>query len=117
MLVPSLLIVALDVWIFAGPLVVVPFAAAAVLAVLAGREVPGARRNLLIAAAVVVAVLGAELPYGTAFKLVTVSGVVSLPISAYAFGRLANLPFPGPALLSVASLALDRKSTRLNSSH
>src|SRR3546814_8844968 len=79
MVIPSSLIVALDVGIFGGPFVVVPFAAAAVLAVLAWREGPGARRNLLIAAAVVVAVLGAELPYGTAFKLVTVSGVVSLP--------------------------------------
>ncbi len=44
------------------------------------------------------------LPYGIAFKLVTVSGVVSLPIAAWAFGRLARLPFPVPACLSAAAL-------------
>ena len=52
----------------------------------------------------VVVVFGVELPYGTAFKLVTVLGVLALPVCAYAFGRLADLPFPGPALLSVASV-------------
>ena len=64
----------------------------------------GWQRWALVAAAVVVAVGGVELPYGTAFKLVTVLGVVTLPLCAYAFGRLADLPFPGPALLSVASV-------------
>ena len=44
-------------------------------------------------------------PYGTAFKLVTVLGRARrCPVCAYAFGRLADLPFPGPALLSVASV-------------
>jgi hypothetical protein len=58
-------------------------------------------------------VLGVELPYGTAFKLVTVLGVLSLPVCAYAFGRLAELPFPAPALLSVGSVAFlfDRNFT------
>ena len=64
----------------------------------------GWRRWATVAAAVVVVVFGVELPYGTAFKLVTVLGVLSLPVCAYAFGRLADLPFPGPALLSVASV-------------
>ena len=72
-----------------------------------GRERPGIRaggagRSSRLA--VVVVVGGVELPYGTAFKLVTVLGVVSLPLCAYAFGRLADLPFPGPALLAVASV-------------
>src|SRR3546814_17122668 len=67
MVLPSLLIVALDVGIFGGPFVVVPFAAAAVLAVLAGREGPGARRNLLLAGAGGGEVLGPPLalPTGT----------------------------------------------------
>ena len=43
-------------------------------------------------------------PYGVAFKLIAVAGVVTIPISAYVFGRLARLPFPMPALLSVAGL-------------
>ena len=57
--------------------------------------------------ALVVAVLGLALvglPYGVAFKLITVSGVATLPISAYAFGRLAGAKFPSPAVLSVATL-------------
>ena len=103
MVLPSLLIVVLDVGLFAGWLLVVPLAAGAALVVLATR-LDGTRRWWVVAAAVLVVVLGVELPYGTAFKLVTVLGVVSLPVCAYAFGRLAELPFPGPALLSVASV-------------
>ena len=44
------------------------------------------------------------LPYGIAFKLVTVLGVVSLPLSAYVMGRLFRLPFPGPPLLAIATV-------------
>ena len=57
-----------------------------------------------MAAAVVVAVLGIGLPYGVAFKIVTVLGVLSLPLAAYAFGRLADLPFPTPPLFAIAML-------------
>lgn len=52
-----------------------------------------------------IALLSYVLPYGIAFKLVAVSGVVSMPISAWAFGRLARLPFPGPPLLAVGATA------------
>ncbi|MGH9275218.1 MAG: hypothetical protein ACRDZU_11285, partial [Acidimicrobiales bacterium] len=104
MVVPSLLIVALDVGIFGGWTMVVPLAAGAALATLAWRSGPGWRRRLLLTAAVAVAVLGVELPYGAAFKLVTICGLLTLPLAAYAFGRLADLPFPGPALLAVATL-------------
>ena len=44
------------------------------------------------------------LPYGVAFKLVSVSGLLALPIAAWAFGRLAGMRFPGPACLAVATL-------------
>ncbi|MFN2505602.1 MAG: 6-pyruvoyl-tetrahydropterin synthase-related protein [Acidimicrobiales bacterium] len=44
------------------------------------------------------------LPYGIAFKLVTIMGMVSLPVAAWAFGRLAGMRFPGPAMLALASL-------------
>ena len=44
------------------------------------------------------------MPYDVAFKLVTVLGVLSLPVAAYAFGRLADLPFPTPALFAIATL-------------
>jgi hypothetical protein len=50
-----------------------------------------------------IALLSYVIPYGIAFKLVTVLGVVTLPLSAYAFGRLTRQPFPVPALMSVAA--------------
>ena len=49
-------------------------------------------------------VSGSACPYGVAFKLVTVLGLLSLPVAAYAFGRLADLPFPTPALLALATV-------------
>lgn len=104
MVVPSLLIVALDVGFFGGWSMLIPLTAAAGLVYASTRLTAGWRRWALVALAVVVAVGGVELPYGTAFKLVTVLGLLSLPLCAYAFGRLADLPFPGPALLSVASV-------------
>jgi hypothetical protein len=50
----------------------------------------------------VIALLSYILPYDIAFKLVSVSGVVLLPLCAYAFGRLLRMRFPGPELLAVA---------------
>ncbi len=44
------------------------------------------------------------LPYGIAFKLVAVSGVVLMPAAAYAMGRLARWSRPVPALLAVAAM-------------
>jgi hypothetical protein len=44
------------------------------------------------------------MPYNVAFKLVSVSGLVTMPVAAWALGRLARLPFPGPPLLAVASV-------------
>jgi hypothetical protein len=44
------------------------------------------------------------LDYNVAFKLVSVSGLVTLPVAAWAFGRLARLPFPYPAALAVAAV-------------
>jgi hypothetical protein len=104
MVVPSLLIVLLDVGLFGGVLLALPLLAVGALAVLAWRAGPGSRQHLLIAGAVAVAVFGVDLPYGVAFKLVTVLGLVTLPAAAYAFGRLASLPFPAPAVLSIATL-------------
>jgi phosphomannomutase len=51
-----------------------------------------------------IAFLSFIIPYNIAFKLVTVLGLVTLPIAAYAFGRLARLRFPGPACLAVATV-------------
>ena len=43
-------------------------------------------------------------PYGVAFKLVAVSGVVLMPMAAWLMGRLSRWREPLPALLAVAAL-------------
>ncbi|MGH9056577.1 MAG: hypothetical protein ACRDYY_12065 [Acidimicrobiales bacterium] len=53
---------------------------------------------------VAIALLSYVIPYDIAFKLVTVAGLVTLPIAAWAFGRLARMRFPGPACLAAATL-------------
>jgi hypothetical protein len=52
----------------------------------------------------VIALLSFVIPYNVAFKLISVVGLVALPVAAYAFGRLSNMRFPGPALLAVATV-------------
>ena len=42
--------------------------------------------------------------YNVAFKLVTVLGSVTLPLAAWAFGKLAGLRAPGPGCLAAATL-------------
>jgi hypothetical protein len=42
--------------------------------------------------------------YNVAFKLVTVLGTVTLPVAAWAFGKLAGLRDPGPGCLAAATL-------------
>jgi hypothetical protein len=44
------------------------------------------------------------MPYCVAFKIVAALGLVSMPISAYLLGRFSDMPFPIPAMLSVATL-------------
>ena len=104
MVVPSLLIVALDVGLFGGWTMIIPLLTGSLMGVAGWRAGPGWRRRAIVASAFLVLVGGVELPYGTGFKIVTILGVLTLPAAAYALGRLADLPFPGPALLSVASV-------------
>ena len=52
-----------------------------------------------------IALLSFILPYGLAFKLVAVSGLLTLPIACWAFGRLTRLPFPVSPLLAVGATA------------
>ena len=54
--------------------------------------------------ALLIALLSFVIPYGIAFKLVTVLGLLSLPVSAWAFGRLSGMRFPGPAVLGVMAV-------------
>jgi hypothetical protein len=103
MVVPSLLIVVLDAGIH-GAAAWLPAIAGIGLVALAvwKRHVPRLR-NLAIALAVLAFAL-VGLAYGIAFKLVTVSGVVTLPLAVYAFGRLAGARFPTPAVMAVVTL-------------
>ena len=52
-----------------------------------------------------IALLSLLIPYGVAFKLVAISGLLSLPVACWAFGRLTRLPFPAAPLLAVAATA------------
>ncbi len=54
--------------------------------------------------AVLIALLSVLFPYAVAFKIVTVLGSVTLPIAAWAFGRLAGFRRPVPVLMAAAML-------------
>jgi uncharacterized membrane protein len=50
------------------------------------------------------AALGFIIPFNIAFKFVTLLGSVTLPIAAWAFGRLVGMERPRPAVLAVFTL-------------
>jgi hypothetical protein len=103
MVVPSLMIVLLNVGVH-GWAALAPAAvglAGAIVAVVRWHD-PRVRRLAVAGAVAGFALVG--LPYGVAFKLVSVSGVATLPVAAYVFGRLAGARFPTPAVLAVATL-------------
>lgn len=54
--------------------------------------------------AVLVAILNQVFSFAVAFKLVTVLGTVTLPASAYLFGRLAGFRRPTPIVMAAAML-------------
>ena len=54
--------------------------------------------------ALAIALLSFILPYEVAFKLITIAGLLTLPVAAWAFGRLSGMRFPGPAVLAVATV-------------
>ena len=104
MVVPALLIVALDAG-WDGWAALVPLAVGlGLLAVAAVHRRPPVPRAVLAIAGALVILLGCGLPYGVAFKWVTVLGVVLLPLACYVAARLADLPFPGPPLAAVAAV-------------
>lgn len=104
MVIPSLLIVILHVGL--TPLLAVPVAVAALAAAVASWAHPRLfrfRRSITIGSAAL-AVLVLPLAYNRSFKIVTVLGLVLMPLAAWAMARLADLPFPIPPLAAVASL-------------
>ena len=54
--------------------------------------------------ALVIALLSIVLPYTITFKLVLALALMSVPVAAWAFGRLSGLRFPAPALMAVATV-------------
>ena len=66
------------------------------------------RRSRWRAAAAVAAAIGALLvvpmPYGVSLKLVTIAGVVALPVAVWAMARLGGISAEGQALAAVAIL-------------
>ena len=59
----------------------------------------------MVVPSLLIVLLDVVLPYGIAFKVVTISGVIALPVAAWAFGKLARLPFPTPPLLAAGATA------------
>ena len=55
-------------------------------------------------AAAAVALLAVGMPYGVALKLVTIAGVVALPVAVWAMARLGGVSAEGQVLASVATL-------------
>ena len=104
MVVPSLLIVALDVGIFGGWTMVIPLAAGR----RAGLRRPAAGRGMAPVGAGGPGRGGRRRRRGAALRhrLQARHGPRAAGAAAlrYAFGRLADLPFPGPPLLAVASV-------------
>ena len=107
MVVPSLLIVALTVGLPGPWWVVAPLVLAALAAAIAGCYASPTwypRRRIVIPVAVVLAVLAIPVPYERSFKLITALGLLGLPAACWAFGKLADLPFPMPPMLTVGGL-------------
>ena len=102
MVVPMLLVVAVDVGL-ATPLLVVVLPAIGLVAarLLRNRSTGWITRLALLGAATVLVV---PVHYGMALKWVTIGGLVVMPVAGWLTGRLAGLPFPGPALTAVATL-------------
>jgi hypothetical protein len=68
-----------------------------------------AYRFYMVLPALAIDLVNVVLPYGVAMKLVSVLGLITLPVCCWAFGRLANFRHPIPELFAFAgmSFALD----------
>ncbi|MGI9578858.1 MAG: hypothetical protein ACR2OH_11695, partial [Microthrixaceae bacterium] len=103
MVVPSLLIVWLDVGL---PLLVgVPLAVAVLYGTwwLWRRSRTHMGGVMIWVAGILLAVLLIDVNYNVAFKLIAVSGLVTLPFATWVLGREARVPFPGPPLLAIGA--------------
>lgn len=83
--------------------IALPLAVASLVSHVA-RRLPARHRALVVTVAVVATILVVPVPYGVAMKLIAISGVITLPLAAFAAGRLGGLAYPGPALMAVMTL-------------
>ena len=61
-------------------------------------------RFYMVTPAIAIVLLNVVLPYGIAFKIVAVAGVITLPLCCWAFGRLARFRYPLPELFALGGL-------------
>ena len=60
-------------------------------------------RFYMVVPALMIVALNVVFPYGVAFKLVAILGLVTLPACCWAFGRLARFRYPMPELMALAA--------------
>ncbi len=102
MVVPALAIIAVNAGLH--PIIGLPLAALVLIAGWVFAQRYPSYKALVWSAAGVLAVLLVGVPYGIAFKLVAVSGVVMFPLAAWFLGRLAGSPEPVPGVLAFAAV-------------
>ena len=61
-------------------------------------------RFYMVVPALMIVLLNVIFPYGVAFKIVAILGIITLPFCCWAFGRLARFRFPIPELMALAGL-------------
>ncbi len=61
-------------------------------------------RFYMVIPALMIVALNVILPYGIAFKIVVVLGIMTLPLCCWAFGRMTKFPFPVPELFSLGAV-------------
>lgn len=113
MVIPSLLVVMVETGV-GLPVAVIAGLAAVAMAGLGMRRPsgPSGRFRELVrwarlpagAAAGAAVVLVISVPYGVAFKLVAIAGLVALPAAVWLMARLGGLAFPGPALAAAGAV-------------
>lgn len=60
-------------------------------------------RFYMVVPALFILLLDIVLPYGIAFKIIAVAGIIALPACAWAFGKLARFAYPLPELFALAA--------------
>lgn len=63
-----------------------------------------AYRFYMVVPALAIVALDVILPYGIAFKLIVVSGLLAFPWCAYFMGKITKMPYPLPELMVIGAL-------------